>query len=259
MAKKEQILNIPISLLNEEKIIQTLYGFIKNRERGRVLFCANPHSIVESLKDEEFFKALNCADILLPDGIGVVLASKILKKNLKRRISGPDIFINFSKFINDNGGCRYYFLGSTDGVLKKMEERMQNLFPEIEVVGTYSPPFGEWSEEDEKIITLVNERNPDVLWVGMTAPKQEKWVYRNKDKLNVSLIGAIGAAFDFFAGTKKRAPKWMREIGLEWLSRFLQEPKRLWRRYLVSIPVFIYLVFKERFKHDFVKKTGIPR
>lgn len=251
MIEREQILNVPISLLDEKQIIGKVYTYIKNNEIGKTLFCVNPHSIVESLKDEEFFKALNCADITLPDGAGIILASRILKKRIKRRISGPDLFIDFSKFINDNGGCRYFFLGSTDNVLKKIEERMQNLFPKIKVVGTYSPPFGEWTEEeDEKIIALVNEKKTDVLWIGMTAPKQEKWAYRHKDKLNVSLIGAIGAAFDFFAGTKKRAPRRMREIGLEWLLRFLQEPKRLWRRNLISTSLFLFLILKEKFRKN---------
>lgn len=246
--KKNNILSISITTDDKEVIIKTLKDLIQNGNRGKVLACANPHVIIEALKDNDFFNALCSFDIVLPDGIGIVFASKMLKKGINKRVSGPDIFVELTEHLNtQNKRYRYFFLGSTEEVLAKIKENMKQLFPNIEVVGVYSPPFGDFStDENESIIGVINNATPDVLWVGMTAPKQEKWIYENKDKLNVPLIGAIGAAFDFFAGTKKRAPKWAQKLGLEWLIRFLREPKRLWRRNLVSSPLFLFLVLKER-------------
>ncbi|MBU2576662.1 MAG: WecB/TagA/CpsF family glycosyltransferase [Nanoarchaeota archaeon] len=246
MVEKEQILNIPISLLNEEETIQALYGFIKDGERGRTLFCANPHSIIESMKDIEFREALNSADILLPDGIGVVLASKILGGNIKKRLSGPDVFFEFTRLVNQKGGYKYFFYGSTNETLKKIELRIKKEFSNIKIAGLYSPPFRENSEEEnDEHIQIINKAEADVLWVGMTAPKQEKWIYKNKAKLEVPLIGAIGAAFDFFAEPTKRASTFWQRIGLEWLSRCFNEPWRLGKRNFIAVPKFSFLVFME--------------
>ena len=127
---------------------------------------------------------------------------------------------------------------------------MKQDFPAIEVCGTYSPPFKiEFSQEDNSaMISAVNNARPDVLWVGMTAPKQEKWIYENQSKLQVPFVGAIGAVFDFYAGTKKRSSDFWIKIGLEWLPRFLKEPRRLWERNLKSTPIFLWWVIKEKIK-----------
>jgi len=249
--KKDTIMGVSINIDGEEAIIKTLEAFIQNGRKGQVLACANPHSIIESMKDAEFREALNSADILLPDGIGVVLASKILGGNIKKRISGPDIFLEFTKVASQKGDCKYFFYGSTDETLKKIELRIKKEFPNIEIVGLYSPPFREiLAEENDRHVEMINKTGADVLWVGMTAPKQEKWIYKNKDKLEVPLIGAIGAAFDFFAEPTKRASIFWQRIGLEWLFRFFMEPKRLWARNLISSPLFLAFVIKEKLKHN---------
>ncbi len=212
--------------------------------------CANPHSLVVASKDEHFKQALNAADILLPDGSGVVLAAKILKKPLQGKIAGTDYFLGLMHDMNISGGGRVFFLGSSETVLNLIKKRAKKDFPNIKICGLYSPPFrSSFSpEENSQMVQAVNAAKPDVLWVGMTAPKQEKWIYDNLDKLNVPVIGAIGAVFDFYAGTKKRSSKIWIKLGLEWLPRFLKEPRRLWERNMKSTPIFLWWILREKIK-----------
>ena len=213
--------------------------------------CANPHSLVVASRDAEFQEALQNADLLLPDGSGVILAAKILKLPLNQKVAGFDFFVNFCNYIaGERKGTRFFFLGATPLVLDRIVARLGVEFPSIAVAGTYSPPFRDsFTDEDTKgMIETINRSEADVLWVGMTAPKQEKWIYQNRDRLNVPFIGAIGAVFDFYAGTKKRTSPFWQKMGLEWLPRLLREPGRLWKRNLVSTPIFLYWVFKEKFK-----------
>jgi len=129
--------------------------------------------------------------------------------------------------------------------LALIEKNIVKKFPNLQLVGTYSPPFGEWSlEQNESMIKIINDSKPDILWVGMTAPKQEKWMMHNSKKLDASVIGAIGAVFDFVAGTYPRAPSWFCQYGLEWVYRLYKEPKRMWRRNFISTPLFLFMVFK---------------
>jgi len=242
------ILGIDIDILDMKSTIKKVENFLNDKNNKYLVFTANPHTLVMAQKDIIFKKALDYADLVIPDGILLVLASKIFypRQCFIERVTGPDLFIETCKIAN-NRGYKYFFLGSTEEVLKRIEERITREHPNIRVVGFYSPPFRELTEEEnDKIINIINETNPDALWVGMTAPKQEKWIFKNKDKLDVKFIGAIGAAFDFYAGAKKRSSKWFREHGLEWLPRLLQEPKRLWRRTFISAPLFLFLVLKEK-------------
>jgi len=181
---------------------------------------------------------------------GVVLASRILGGGIRERITGSDIFRELSRRLNDRGGASYFFLGSTEETLSAIETRLAGEFPGIRFAGAYSPPFKEvFSEEENRaMIEAVNRAGPDVLWVGMTAPKQEKWIYQNKDRLNVKFIGAIGAVFDFYAGTVKRPHPWFLDHGLEWLPRLLGEPRRLWKRMFISAPLFMARVLAERIR-----------
>jgi N-acetylglucosaminyldiphosphoundecaprenol N-acetyl-beta-D-mannosaminyltransferase len=152
--------------------------------------------------------------------------------------------------LNATKGKRYFFLGSTEEVLEMIKANMARDYPNIIVAGTYSPPFKpEFSEEDNRAMhEAINRAKPDVLWVGMTAPKQEKWIYQNKAALNVRFIGAIGAVFDFYVGRIKRSHPAFQRVGLEWLPRLIQEPRRLWRRNFVSNPKFLIRVIAQKFK-----------
>lgn len=230
--------------------ISEAWRILESEATGHYVACFNPHSMVEARRDGLFNRALSSADILLPDGIGIVVASKILGLAVRQRVAGSDFFLELCRQAETRGGLKYFFVGSTDTVLEKIVERLKLEFPHIEVCGVYSPPFKEElsDEDDEVIIQRVNEARPDVLWVGMTAPKQEKWIYKNRAQLSVPLIGAIGAVFDFYAGTKKRAPEWMCRIGLEWLPRLLREPKRLFKRNFISSPIFLMMVLQEKYR-----------
>lgn len=209
-----------------------------------VINTINAHSYNISLRDPIFKKALSQSDILLPDGAGIVMANKIINHLSIKKIAGYDIF-NFILNSSHTKPIKCFFLGSAPSTLLRIENRLKIDFPNVSF-GGFSPPFkDEFSEEDNKIMReKINEFQPDFLFVGMTAPKQEKWTYLNKDYLDVNVICNIGAVFDFYAGTIKRAPKFFIENNLEWFHRSLSST-RLMKRYLVSNPLFIYHLAKE--------------
>lgn len=223
--------------------IHFVNGIMQKNGAQRVLInTINPHSYVIARKDEKFNEALQNSDILLPDGIGIVLAAAILNRQRIKKISGYDIHQKLIIDLSAKEG-RCFYLGSTEMTLEKIKERNKREHPGI-ICATLSPPFKEefTKEEDDEIINSINKFNPDVLFVGMTAPKQEKWVYKNRERINAKTICSIGAVFDFYAGTVKRASPFWIKIGMEFLPRLLREPRRLWRRNFISTPLFIYYV-----------------
>lgn len=227
--------------------------FIASGRNGQYMACANPHSLVVASQDSVFSKSLKEADLLLPDGTGIVIAARTLGLPIQERVAGFEFFQGLSISLAKEGGARYFFLGSSDHVLKLITEKLNLEFPEIIICGTLSPPFKpEFSdEENAAMVTAINAARPDVLWVGMTAPKQEKWIYANRDKLEVPFIGAIGAVFDFYAGTKQRSSGFWQRIGMEWLLRFLREPRRLWERNMKSTPIFLFWIIRKKVKRVF--------
>jgi len=206
--------------------------------------CLNPHSYVIAKDDTVFATALQNANWLVPDGIGVVIASRILKRPLTERITGFDIFDGVMQHLNRRGGS-VFFLGSTHDTLKRIAEKLPKDYPNVTLAGTASPPFkiNYTTAEIDNMVNAINDAQPDVLWVGLTAPKQEKLIADLQPRLNVSFAGAIGAVFDFYSGKIKRSPILFRNAGLEWLPRLIQQPRRLWRRMGVSAPIFICDVF----------------
>ena len=209
----------------------------------------NAFSYDNARKDVLFSEALQKGDVLIPDGISIVKACRFLnaKSQPKERIAGWDLFVYEMEKLNRVGG-KVMFLGSSDAVLNLIRHRVAEKYPKIEV-DTYSPPYKpDFSDEDnEAMISAINHSNPDLLWIGMTAPKQEKWAYTHLDRLDVHChIGTIGAVFDFFAGTVKRAPERWQRVGLEWLYRLLSEPRRMWRRYFIGNAKFIYYIMLEK-------------
>lgn len=209
----------------------------------------NAFSYDNARKDVLFSEALQKGDVLIPDGISIVKACRFLnaKSQPKERIAGWDLFVYEMEKLNRVGG-KVMFLGSSDAVLNLIRQRVAEKYPKIEV-DTYSPPYKPvFSDEDnEAMISAINHSNPDLLWIGMTAPKQEKWAYTYLDRLDVHChIGTIGAVFDFFAGTVKRAPERWQRAGLEWLYRLLSEPRRMWRRYFIGNAKFIYYIMLEK-------------
>ncbi len=239
---------------------------LKDIPQGKVLInTINAHSYNVAQKDEEFAKALRtveddeeeCVKYLIPDGASIVKACRWLKgKSMpKERIAGWDLFayemhrLEGRSKKEDGRSLKVMFMGSSERVLAKIKERAAKDYPNLEVV-TYSPPYkAEFSDEDNRaIIRAINEAKPDLLWIGMTAPKQEKWTYRHWRELDIRChVGTIGAVFDFYAGTAKRAPMWWQEHSLEWLYRLVKEPKRMWRRYVIGNPLFLWNTLRDKF------------
>lgn len=246
----EKIMGYQITTATPNACVEQILSWIEGDEKTKYFVCANPYSLEIAKKDKVFSQAIKEADLVIPDGVGIVIASKILGGHIRERITGSDIFWRLCEAINKRRFLTCFFLGSTDETLAKISEKMKVDFPNISVVGLYSPPFkSEFNPGDDRLmIEAINRVKPDVLWVGMTAPKQEKWIYCNKTVLDVKLIGAVGAVFDFYAGNIKRSPKWFLNHGLEWLPRLFQEPGRLWKRSLISAPTFLTGVLAERFR-----------
>lgn len=210
----------------------------------------NAYSYNNSQIDEKFAEVLMNSSILLPDGISVVWAIKLLNKKKIKRIAGADLFAWEMERLNKMGG-KCFFLGSTNETLHKIRDKLAIEYPNVMVdcfSPNYKPIFS--VEESNEMLEKVNEFGPDVLFIGMTAPKQEKWAYEHFDRINAIHVCTIGAVFDFYAGNIKRAPLWAQKAGFEWLFRLVYEPKRMWKRYLVGNSLFIYYVLKEYFSKN---------
>lgn len=232
---------------------------LKAIPEGKVLInTINAHSYNVAQKDDAFAEALQRGDYLIPDGASIVKAYKWLRANSqpKERVAGWDLFFfemnalerESEKLTDQSKTLKVMFLGSSEKVLALIRERAAIDYPHLAVV-TYSPPYKpEFSEgENRAMIQAINETNPDLLWIGMTAPKQEKWTYQHWKDLEIHChVGTIGAVFDFYAGTMKRAPLWWQMHSLEWLYRLLSEPKRMWRRYVIGNPLFLWNILQEK-------------
>jgi N-acetylglucosaminyldiphosphoundecaprenol N-acetyl-beta-D-mannosaminyltransferase len=244
----ENILGYDIARSDKVRCIELIMSWLREGKRRKYFVCANPHSLETAQCDKEFEEAIKAADLIVPDGAGIVLASRILHGGIRERVTGSDIFWGLNAGLNREKGHSCFFLGSTDDTLCKIREKMAQDYTNITVAGVYSPPFRqEFSDEEESLmVDAVNRAAPDVLWVGMTAPKQEKWVFRNRHRLDAGFIAPVGAVFDFYTGRVKRSHPFFQSIGFEWLPRFLQEPARLWRRNLISNPHFVMRVLRER-------------
>jgi N-acetylglucosaminyldiphosphoundecaprenol N-acetyl-beta-D-mannosaminyltransferase len=216
----------------------------------------NQYSYCMANEDLGFKESLQMSDILLPDGISIVAAEYLLTGRKIKKISGTDLHKHLLSNLNEKAGSCFY-LGASVDTLSQIQKRLSVEFPNIRV-GVYSPPFKNVFSLDDnnKMIEAVNSFQPDVLFIGMTAPKQEIWAYRHKDKLKAKAICTIGAVFDFYAGTVKRPNNFLIKLGLEWLGRLVKEPKRLWKRYLYYGPVFVCLIVKEMFKSFFIRNSG---
>ncbi|HHV87122.1 MAG TPA: WecB/TagA/CpsF family glycosyltransferase [Petrimonas sp.] len=212
----------------------------------KLITTLNAHSFNTLHKDVFFREALKSSDMLLPDGISIVWALRLLIGEKLKKIAGDDLFrYEMERIHSKKGKC--FFLGSSEETLNLIRKRAEKEYPDMEIY-SYSPPYKpEFSEEEsQNMIDAVNEIEPDVLFIGMTAPKQEKWAFKHFPQLNAGHICCIGAVFDFYAGTVKRAPGWMISIGMEWFYRLVKEPKRMWRRYLIGNTLFIKHVLKEK-------------
>lgn len=235
--------------LKQIRIVESKRDLEAIPQGKKLINTINAHSYNTARRDGLFAEALQKGDALIPDGASIVMACRWLKAKSRpeERIAGWDLFEMEMDRLNRTGG-KCFFMGSSEKVLALIRKRAETVYPHI-TVETYSPPYKpEFSDEENRaIIEAINRADPDLLWIGMTAPKQEKWVYTHWDELDIRChTGTIGAVFDFFAGTVERAPEWWQRHSLEWLYRLLKEPKRMWRRYIIGNVLFLLNVMREK-------------
>ena len=239
-----KFLNTEVDNLTMNEAVQNIEQLILNKKPSYVV-TPNVDHIVKLETDKEFQEVYREADLILTDGMPLIWISKLKKNPIKEKVSGSDLFPEVCK-LSANKGYKVFLLGAAEGVAAQAAENLRAKYKGLNIVGTYSPSYGFENKEDEiqQIIEMINEVKPDVLAVGLGAPKQEKFLYNYRKQLNVPVALAIGASIDFEAGNIDRAPKWMQYSGLEWFYRLCKEPKRMFRRYLVDDMKIFRLVFK---------------
>lgn len=240
------VLGVSVAAVQIPQVVSQIEAWIQTRERCRYIAVTGMHGVTEAQRDGLFKRVLNSADLVVPDGMPLIWLARRKGHSLGRRVYGPELMDAFSAQ-SAKRGYRHFLYGGGPGVPEKLARALREKHPGLHIVGTLSPPFGALSsEEDEILIGQINDAHPDVIWVGLSTPKQERWMFEHRDRLNAAVLIGVGAAFDFAAGLKTQAPTWMRERGLEWFFRLAQEPRRLWRRYLVSGSKFLYWVALEQ-------------
>lgn len=219
-----------------------------SEHQSRYVCICNVHSVVTARQDERFREVLMNADMATPDGAPVAWMMRRLGFIDQQRINGPDLMWKYCKVAAKRGESIYLY-GGMPGTLEILQMRLQEVFPGLKIAGAWSPPFRALSaEEDEDAIARINTSGAGTVWVSLGCPKQEKWMAEHRGRINAVMIG-VGAAFDYHAGTIKRAPKWMQDAGLEWSHRLFSEPRRLWKRYLVTNTLFMFRALKQLVFH----------
>lgn len=232
------ILGVNVAAINMNWLLKFTDKYIKQLS-GDYLCVSNVHTTVAAYENPDYCAVQNGGIMAIPDGGPLSSLGKRRGYTQMQRIAGPSLMEEIFKISVDKG-YRHYFYGSTIDTLKKMRQIIERDYPGIQIVGMYSPPFCDTTvEEDKKIIKNINEAKPDFVWIGLGAPKQEKWMAAHQGKINGLMIG-VGAGFDYYAGNIKRAPKWMQKNNLEWIFRLLQEPRRLFRRYIYTNTKFVW-------------------
>jgi N-acetylglucosaminyldiphosphoundecaprenol N-acetyl-beta-D-mannosaminyltransferase len=235
------VLGIGISAINMEQALTQIDAWIARREHQYVCV-STVHGVMECQRDPTLRQIFNRSGLSTPDGMPLVWLSRWQGFPRVSRVYGPDLLLAVCKHSLDRG-YRHFFYGGSEGVADELRARLEQSFPGLLVVGAYCPPFHRLAAAEEAaIIRRINDAAPDIVWVGLSTPKQDRWMAAHVGELSAAVLIGIGAAFDFHAGRKRQAPLWMQRHGLEWLFRLTQEPRRLWRRYLVYNPLFIGLV-----------------
>jgi N-acetylglucosaminyldiphosphoundecaprenol N-acetyl-beta-D-mannosaminyltransferase len=239
------VLGFRIAAVQTADVIRQMEVWIAARDGTHYICVTNVHVVVEGLSDPSFATVLRSADMCVPDGMPLVWVGRSRGYSLPKRVCGPDLLIKFCEATNSSG-YRHFFLGGRAGVAQKLASALQDRFAGARVAGICSPPFRTLTRaEDDEISEQINRAEPDVLWVGLGCPKQERWMLEHRDRLTVPVVIAVGQAFDIHSGNKPQAPVWMQESGLEWFFRLCQEPRRLWRRYLIYNTRFIFELLLE--------------
>jgi len=235
------ILGVGVSAINLDMAIKSIDDWIQKQE-SHYICVRDVHGVMESQRDREIRHIHNHAGLVTPDGMPLVWLCRLKGHAHVERVYGPDLMLALCEH-SLHQGYRHYFYGGVDGVPELLAQRLRQRFPGLQIVGTISPPFRPLTEEEDiEIVKEINQKSPHVIWVGLSTPKQEYWMASHIGKINAPVLIGVGAAFDFLAGIKKQAPRWMQRSGLEWLFRLGMEPRRLWRRYLINAPIFIVFI-----------------
>jgi N-acetylglucosaminyldiphosphoundecaprenol N-acetyl-beta-D-mannosaminyltransferase len=242
--KSENILGTRVNPLTIKEAVTQIKIWVTQKSTYFVSI-ASINNILSALKESSLVAVQNSADMTTADGMPLVWILRLRGHKHIERVCGPDLMPAVLEMAEQEGFSNYFY-GCTDEVLETMRNNLKKMFPGLKVAGSYAPPFRKLNEEENReVIDRINRCNPQLVWVGLSTPKQELWMYENRGRLKDCVIIGVGAAFDYFAGNIKRAPKWMQSFGLEWLFRLVQEPRRLWKRYLLLYPRFPFLLMKE--------------
>jgi N-acetylglucosaminyldiphosphoundecaprenol N-acetyl-beta-D-mannosaminyltransferase len=229
--KAFRVLGIRVNAVQIPDVVAQMECWISTGKGCHFIAVTGMHGVTEAQHDPFFKQILNSADLVVPDGMPLVWLGRHHGYPLERRVYGPELMQTFCHATGSK--YRHFLYGGVPGVPALLANLLGSKYG-IKVVGNYSPPFRALSEEeDEEIVALINRARPDVLWIGLSTPKQERWMYEHRPQLRAPVVVGVGAAFDLNSGKSRQAPRWMREHGLEWFFRLLQEPQRLWRRYLI--------------------------
>ncbi|EOU1903703.1 WecB/TagA/CpsF family glycosyltransferase [Clostridium perfringens] len=252
---RQNMFNIEIDNISMDECIEKIDDLINNG-KFNYLVTPNVDHIVKLDKDDEFLKVYNNADLIVTDGMPIIWYSKIIKRPIKEKISGSDLFPKICE-LSAQKGYKIFLLGASEGVADIAKKKLQDKYKGLNIVGVYSPKYGFEDDEIElnKIINIVKKSNTDILAVGLGAPKQEKFIFKYKDILQVPLSLAIGATIDFEAGNVKRAPKWMQNSGLEWFYRLIKEPKRMYKRYILDDRRILRLMINDYRKQKKIRRS----
>jgi N-acetylglucosaminyldiphosphoundecaprenol N-acetyl-beta-D-mannosaminyltransferase len=236
--ERVNVLGVGISVLNLQTALDAIVNAVRKRRKGYICV-TGVHGVMEAQEDITFRKILNTAFLCTPDGMPMVWAGKLNSHCKMRRVYGPDLMLDVCAWSETNGS-RHFFYGGADGVAELLAEKLKARFPKLQVAGTFTPPFRPLDAEEEKQLqAMVRAVRPDIFWVGLSTPKQEKFMSEYLPKLDVTLMIGVGAAFDFHSGRVKQAPRWMQRSGLEWFYRLCREPRRLAKRYFKNNPLFL--------------------
>ncbi len=240
-SRRVNILGVGISPVNMERACDIIEAWILERAPSYV--CVTPvHSVMDCQRDPELRRIQNASGMTTPDGMPIVWVCKLKGHRHVSRVYGPDLMLALCRRSVDKG-FSHFFYGGADGVPEQLSQVLRSKFPGLKIAGAVSPPFRPLTpEEDTAMVEHINDANPDIVWVGLGSPKQERWMAEHRARLKAPVLIAVGAAFDFHAGIKKQAPYWMQRSGLEWAFRLFTEPRRLWWRYLRDNPGFLLLM-----------------
>jgi N-acetylglucosaminyldiphosphoundecaprenol N-acetyl-beta-D-mannosaminyltransferase len=238
------VLGVRVNVLDLDRTLDIFDRWITEGHREYVCV-TGVHGVMESRRDERLRQIHNEAGLVTPDGMPLVWWARSQGWRYARRVYGPDLLLACCER-SITAGYRHFFYGGGDGVADLLARRLSRRFPGLCIAGTYTPPFRPLTpEEDDEVVARINEAAPDIVWVGLSTPKQEHWMAEHAGRLDVPVLIGVGAAFDFHAGLKPQAPRWMQQSGLEWLFRLGTEPRRLWKRYLMNNPGFVWLALQE--------------